>query len=191
MNQMVSRNPIRVVMGLDGQADLRPVLELGGDRRFVFHVECFDKRGKRKWEDTFDDLVVNAGLDDSLDKHLKGSAYTAAWYVGLTDSTPTVAAGDTTSSHVGWVEDQNYSEAVRQTLTLGSVSSQSVDNSASKAVFSLNATTTIGGVFVVTLNTKGGTTGVLYGAGAFTGGDKAVDSGDTLNVTVTCTAAAT
>jgi hypothetical protein len=177
-------------MGLDGQVEANPVIKLGGNRRFVFHFECLDKDGNLKWEDTFDDLVVNAGLDDSLDKHLKGSAYTAAWYVGLTDGTPTVAAGDTMASHAGWVEVQDYTEGVRQTLTLGTVSSQSVDNSASKAVYSINGTATVGGAFVVTNSTKGGTTGVLYGAGAFTTGDKSVSSGDTLNVTVTCTAAA-
>ena len=190
MNQLANRNPIRVVMGLDGQVEANPVMKLGGNRRFVFHIECLDKDGNLKWEDTFDDLVVNVGLDDSLDKHLKGSAYTAAWYVGLTDGTPTVAAGDTMASHVGWTEITDYSESVRQTLTLGTVSSQSVDNSASKAVYSINGTATVGGAFVVTDSTKGGTSGILYGAGAFTTGDKSVSSGDTLNVTVTCTTAA-
>lgn len=156
-----------------------------------YEIECRDKNGKLKWTEVIEEnLVVNAGLDDSLDKHLKGSAYTAAWYVGLTDGTPTVAAADTMSSHAGWAEVTAYSESVRQTLTLGTVSSQSVDNSASKAVFSINGTATVGGCFITTNNTKGGTSGTLYGAGAFSGGDKSVTSGDVLNVTVTCTAAA-
>lgn len=158
--------------------------------RNFFFVECVSPTGEIKWTDSFHNLVVNVGLDDSLDKHLKGSAYTAAWYVGLTDATPTVAAADTMASHAGWTEDQTYSEGVRQTLTLGTVSGQSVDNSASKASYSINGTTTIGGAFVTTDNTKGGTSGILYGAGAFTGGNRAVDNGDTLNVTVTLTAAA-
>ena len=152
-------------------------------------VECV-REGKVIWTEEFDNIVVTEGLNDSLDKHLKGSTYTAAWYVGLTDGTPTVAAGDTMASHAGWTEITAYSEGVRQTLTLGTVSAGSVDNSASKAVFSINGTTTVGGAFVVTNSTKGGTTGILYGAGAFTGGDRSVVSGDTLNVTVTCTAAA-
>ncbi len=166
-----------------------------------YRVECLgkavrhrDARGRFYWErpvkwvEEFDNLVVDAGLNDSLDKHLKGSSYTAAWYVGLTGSSPTPAAGDTMSSHAGWTEDQNYSNATRPTLTLGTVSGKSVDNSASKASFSINAGTTIGGAFVVSNSTKGGTTGVLYGVGAFTGGNRAVQNGDTLNVTVTCTA---
>jgi len=143
------------------------------------------------WVQEFDNLVVNAGLDDSLDKHLKGSSYTAAWYVGLTDGTPTPAAGDTMGSHAGWVEVTDYDEGVRQTLTLGSVSGQSVDNTASKAAFTIDSNnTTIGGAFITTVNTKGGSTGILYGVGAFTAGDKTLDDDDTLNVTATFTAAA-
>lgn len=153
-------------------------------------VECIGPDGKLKWTDEFDNLVTNEGLNDNLDKYLKGSAYTAAFYVGLTDGTPTVNAADTMSSHAGWTEVTDYSESTREALVLGTVASQSVDNSASKASYSINATATVGGAFITTVNTKGGTTGTLYGVGAFSGGDKSVDNGDTLNVTVTCTAAA-
>ena len=153
-------------------------------------IECFAPDGTLKWSDEFDNLVTNVGLDDNLDKYLKGSAYTAGWYVGLTDGTPTTADTDTMASHAGWVEVTAYTEGTREALVLGTVASQSVDNSASKASYSINAdATTIGGAFLCTVSTKGGTTGVLYGVGAFTGGDKSADSGDTLNVTVTCTAA--
>lgn len=153
-------------------------------------VECIGPDGKLKWTNEFDNLVTNEGLNDNLDKYLKGSTYTAAFYVGLTDGTPTVNAADTMSSHAGWTEVTDYSESTREALVLGTVASQSVDNSASKASYSINATATVGGAFITTVSTKGGTTGVLYGVGAFTGGDKSVDNGDTLNVTVTCTAAA-
>ncbi len=135
-------------------------------------------------------IVVDVGLDDILDKYFKGSTYTASFFVMLTDGTPTVAAGDTMASHAGWVEVVAYTEATREALVLGTVSGQSVDNSASKASFAINAdTTTIGGGAVTTNNTKSGTTGILYGAAAFTAGDKLLDNGDTLNVTVTLTAA--
>lgn len=156
----------------------------------IYHVECFGPDGALKWEDDFSNLVVNVGLDDSLDKHLKGSSYTAAWYVGITTGSPSPAAADTMGSHGGWTESTVYSNANRPTLTLGTVSGQSVDNSASKAVFNINASGTVGGAFVVNDDTKGGGTGTLYGCGAFTGGNRTVADGDTLNVTVTCTAAA-
>ncbi len=145
-----------------------------------------------KWVEEFDNLVVNEGLDDSLDKHFKGSIYTAAWYVGLTDGTPTPAAGDTIASHAGGAEVTAYDELVRQTLTLGAVSGQSVDNSASKATFTIDTNNTvIGGAFVITDDTKGGAVlGTLYGVGAFTAADKTLDDDDTIAVTVTLTAAA-
>jgi len=156
----------------------------------TYSIECFDKDGNFKWADVAENIVPDAGLNDLLDKYLKGSAYTAAFYVGLTDGTPTTAAGDTMSSHAGWAEVTAYTEGARPTLTLGTVAAKSVDNSASKAVFSINAdATTIGGAFIATNSTKGGSTGVLYSVAAFGAGDKGLDNGDTLNVTATCTAA--
>ena len=166
-------------------------MDFGIKRSTHYDIECRDKFGNLKWIDEIDNLVVTAGLNDSLDKHLKGSTYTAAWYVGLTDGTPTVAAGDTMASHAGWTEVVAYDEAVRQALTLGSVAAGSVDNSASKAVFTCSTdATTIGGAFITSVNTRGGTTGILYGGGAFSAGDKVIGDGDSLTITVTCTAAA-
>ena len=157
--------------------------------RNKYLVECFGEDGALKWREEIPNTVVNVGLDDVLSQYFKGAAYTAAHFVGLTDGTPTPAAGDTMASHAGWVEVTAYSEATREALTLGSVASQSVDNSASKASFSINGTATVGGAFVTTNNTKSGTTGTLYGVAAFTGGDRSVANGDTVNVTVTLTAA--
>jgi len=157
----------------------------------IFHITCRDKCGRVKWTDTVENLVVNEGLDDLLDKYFKGSSYTAAHYVGLTDGTPTVAAADTMASHAGWSEVTAYDEANRPSFTPGSVSGQSVDNSASKATFTISTnSTTIGGCFLTTDNTKSGTSGTLYGAGAFSAGDKTLDDNDTLEVTVTCTTSA-
>jgi len=152
----------------------------------VYEIECYAPDGALKWADKIENLVTNEGLNDLLDKYLKGSGYTAAWYVGLTDGTPTPAAADTLASHIGWTEITAYT-GDRQALVLGSVAAQSVDNSASKAVFPITGTATVGGAFVASAAT--GTIGVLYGVGAFTAGNKGVSSGDTLNVTVTCTAA--
>jgi hypothetical protein len=153
-----------------------------------YEVECYDKAGNLKWADSFENLVVDAGLDDLLDKYFKGSTYTAAHYVGL-KLTGTVAAADTMASHAGWAESSAYSDATRPALTLGSVSSQSVDNSGSKAVFNIDDTATITGCFLTTNNTKGGSTGTLYGGGDFSA-SKAVSDGDTLNVTLTLTSTA-
>jgi len=152
----------------------------------MWHVECIAPDGSLKWETEYKNLVTDEGLDLILTEYWKGSGYTAAHYVALTDGTPTVAAGDTMASHAGWVEVTAYSEGTREILTLGTVSGESVNNSASKASFAINAnSTTIGGAVITTNSTKGGSTGTLVAGGAFSVGDKSADSGDTLNVTVT------
>ena len=159
-----------------------------GAPRFHYGFECFDENGELKWTDEFDNLVTTAGKNDLLDKYFKGSAYTAAWYVGLIDAdtsyTTGPAAGDTASSHGGWVESTAYSNGTRPALTLGTPSAGSVNNSGSVAAFSINGTDSIKGAFVISNSTKGGTTGILYSAGAFAA-DRSVVSGDTLNVTIT------
>lgn len=160
---------LRNIPGL--RRDLEPLLSGGG----------------LLWADANHNRIVDVGLDEILDKFFKGSTYTASHFVGLTDSTPTTAAGDTMSSHAGWSEVTAYSEGVRQTYTPGTVASQSVDNSASKAQFSINGTTTVGGGFLTTDNTKGGTAGILVSVEAFTGGDKSLGNGDTLSVQATYT----
>lgn len=153
-----------------------------------YQLEAYDRWGKLRWEEAFDNLVVLVGLNDALDKHFKASAYTSAWYVGLASGTPTFALLDTMAAHAGWAEIHSYTEANRQTLTLGAILSGSVDNSASKAVFTISGTITVGGAFLTTYQTKNVTSGTLYGGGAFSGGDRQVFAGDTLNVTLTLTA---
>lgn len=156
--------------------------------KHIYRLECFDKDGNLKWAEENPNLITNVGLDEILDKFYKGSGYTASLHVGLTDASPTIAAGDTMASHAGWAEVTAYSEATREALLLGSVASQSVDNSGNKASFAINGTVTIGGAFITTNNTKGGTTGILIGAAALSQ-NRAMSNGDTLNVTVTATAA--
>lgn len=156
--------------------------------RHIFAFECYDKHGNLKWRDEQPNLVMNAGLDEMLDKFYKGSNYTASFFVGLTDASPTIAAGDTIASHAGWAEITAYNEATRKALMLGTVSSQSVDNSASVASFAINGAASIGGAFIVTNNTKGGTTGILIAAAALSQ-NRVMSDSDTLNVTVTATAA--
>jgi hypothetical protein len=158
----------------------------------VYTLQCFDKDGKLKWEESAHNLVVNVGLQDMNTKYFTGSSYTAAWYIGLITgpgSGTTIAAGDTMSSHAGWTENTGYSNATRPAATFGTATTADpsvIDNSASAASFSINATSTIAGAFLTTSNTKGGSTGILFSASDFQSpGDRAVVSGDTLNVTYT------
>lgn len=155
----------------------------------VFTVQCFDDQGNFKWEAKSPNLVVNGGLKEMNDQFFTGSGYTAAWHLGLygAGATNTPAAGDTMASHVGWVEVTDYSQATRPVCSFGAATTADpsvISNSASVAVFSINATTTVGGAFLTSDNTKDGTTGILFSAADFeTPGDRAVVSGDVLNVT--------
>jgi hypothetical protein len=155
----------------------------------VFTATCYDKDGNVKWVAKSPNLVVNVGLADMNDKYFSGSGYTAAWYIGLygAASSNDPAAGDTMASHSGWTEVTAYSQATRPAATFGSatVADPSViDNSASVAVFTMNGTTTVGGAFLTSDDTKSGTTGILFSASDFQSpGDRSVVSGDTLNVT--------
>jgi len=158
----------------------------------VYTIQCFDKDGKLKWEAKSHNLVVNVGLQDMNTQYFKGSSYTAAWYVGLVTgpgSGTTFAAADTMSSHAGWTENVGYSNATRPAATFGTATTADpsvIDNSASPASFSINATSTIAGAFLVNNSTKGGTTGTLFSASDFQSpGDRSVVSADTLNVTCT------
>lgn len=172
---------VRAANGLQGQATVKG----------VWIVTIRDPQGNLIREDTWQNLVTNAGLDELLSVTLAGGTQDTTWFVGLTDGTPTAAAGDTMSSHAGWTEVTGYDEAARQAWTAGAVSGQSVDNSGSKASFTITSdSTTVGGAFLVGDNTKGGTTGTLYSIGAFSGGDVTLSAGSTLDVTATFTTAA-
>ena len=155
-------------------------------------VECRDANGNLKWEEAMPNTVVNVGLQDMNTKYFTGSAYTAAWYLGLITgpgSGNTYAAGDTMSSHAGWTENTSYSQSTRPACTFGTASTANpsvISNTSSAATFSISGTATIAGAFLTSNNIKGGTTGTLFSAANFSSpGDRAVVSGDTLTVTYT------
>jgi hypothetical protein len=155
----------------------------------VFTVVCRDKDGNLKWEEVSPNLVVNQGLQDMNAKYFVGSAYTAAWYLGLVtgpSSGTTFAAGDTLASHAGWTEDTNYAGS-RKACTFGTATTADpsvITNSLNTASFTMNATTTIAGAFLT--NVASGTSGVLFSASDFQSpGDRAVVNGDVLVITYT------
>ena len=157
----------------------------------VYKIECHDAQGNLKWSAESKNLVVNGGLQDMNAKYFTGSAYTATWFLGLygAGASNTPAASDTMSSHAGWTENTGYSNATRPTCTFGTPTTANpsvATNSASPASFNINATSTVGGAFLVSNSTKGGTTGTLYSAADFgSPGDRAVVNSDVLTVTYT------
>ena len=157
----------------------------------VFTVECRDEQGNLKWSAESSNLVMNGGLKHMNDTYFLGSGYTATWFLGLYGpaASNNPAAGDTMASRPGWSEITPYSNATRPACAFAAASTADpsvITNSASPAVFNINATATIGGAFLVSNNTRGGTTGILFSAADFAApGDRNVTSGDTITVTYT------
>lgn len=163
----------------------------------VYHVECRDKDGNLKWTAESKNLVVNAGLAYMAGTALTSVAQITTWYLGLygAAASNTPAAGDTMSSHAGWTEYVNYSNATRVSATFVTATTANpsvVTNTASPAVFNIDgAGGTVGGAFLTSGSAKSGTAGTLFSAADFgSPGDRTVVNGDTLSVTYTFSLAA-
>ena len=150
----------------------------------TWHFECIKPDGSLRWEHTQSNIIVNTGLDDVLNVYFKAGTGPSL-FVGLKD-TGTPVAADTMALHASWATISPYSNATNPALTMGTVASQSVDNSASKATFNINATDEIFGAFITDNSTVDAATGLLYGVVNF-GASRNVVNLDTLNVTVTAT----
>jgi len=161
--------------------------------RFV--VQCFDKNGKLKWEDTADNVVTTVGKNLALDTYLAGAGYSVTGpFMGLISSVSftAVAAADTMASHAGWTEagvtNAPTYTAPRKTAAWSAASAGSKALSAALA-FAITGSGTIKGCFLVygtgAVSTIDNTSGTLYSAGLFTGGDKVVVNTDTVNVSYT------
>lgn len=155
-----------------------------------FEAWCVGSDGKEKWRDTIHNLVTTVGKNDLLDKYLKGATYTQTIVMGLKGA-GTAVVGDTQASHAAWAE-QGLANAPtytgnRKAVTMGAASGGS--SVSPVQAFAITSTGTVAGCFINNGGsaTKDDTTGVLYSAGDFTGGTKAVANGDTLNVTWTAT----
>jgi len=156
-------------------------MRIGG----IFEVDCFDKFGNRKWSDVAKNLVVNEGLNHILNVQFHGTTQVGTWYVGLKKA-GTPATADTLASHGSWTEATGFTTGLRKEYTEATASGKSITNSASKASYAISATATIAGAFVCSVTS--GTSGILFCAADFTSA-RAVESGDTLEVTYTLSAA--
>jgi hypothetical protein len=167
-----------VSAGLSARHSTSDKIEAAGS----FKVVCHAPDGSVRWEEEIHNLVVTVGKNDLLNQYFRGSAYTAAHFVGL-KSAGSINAADTMSSK-SWTDITAYSNATRPAFTAAVPSAGSTDSSAAPALFNINGTAAVGGCFITTNSTKGGTTGTLFSATDFTS-VRNVLNGDTLSVTYT------
>lgn len=136
-----------------------------------------------------DNLVVDEGLNALLDIMFHGSTQVTTWYLGVFEGNYTPVAGINAAGIASASTETNaaYDETTRPAFVEAAASSKVTTNAASRATFTFNATKTIYGAFLISDNTKGGTSGTLFSAARF-GTSKAVVSGDQLLLTYTFTA---
>jgi hypothetical protein len=179
--------------GLGEHQELKmPSLTADAEAHGRYEIECIGADGKLKWRDTVDNVVAIVGKNLALDSFLAGATYTVTGpFMGLISSTSytAVAAGDTMASHAGWLEAGGTNAPTytgnRKTAVWATAAAGAKALSAALS-FAITGTGTVKGAFLCygsgALNTKDNTAGVLWSAGTFSTGDKAVVNGDTLNV---------
>jgi len=169
----------------------------GGDQREEarahghFDVVCLDPEGNVKWVDEIENTVVNQGKDYMLNNSLSGSSFTTPGpYMTLCTSTgfnTTPAATNTYQSHPDYTETTR----IAARLVMSFTASSSGTKTANAVSFSITGTDTIAGCAVMyTVTTTVGDNSAVSGlnnfllsVGPFTGGNKSVGSGDTIQVT--------
>lgn len=159
-------------------------LKVGGVFTFE-HVR--DGKVIDTWES--ENLVVNEGLNDLLQVYLGDGTKKPTWYIGLFEGNYTPTAGLIANDiAVTATESTAYNEANRPEWVEAAAASQQITNTASKATFTINATKTMYGAFLISDSVKGGTTGVLFAASRFAVARPVVNE-DQLLVTYTIQAA--
>ena len=141
-------------------------------------LECWNRDGSLAWRRAFRNAPTAVGLDYLANAGFTGGAQQATWYIGLMDllGFSALALTDTMASHIGWRENVMYT-GNRPTWT----NAESGQQVSSNGVFTFPITgiATLHGLFVVSNNTLGGTSGILW-ATALLSSDAAISPGQSL-----------
>ena len=155
-----------------------------------YEIECVGADGNVRWTDIAWNTVTTEGKNAMLDKFLGLGAAYAAIAMGL--HTTVGNASSTYASPSPQVESVVYSNANRPTPSFSAASAGAKATSAA-VVFNINGSATITGCFMalgaagVTTKSDTAASAILLSSGTFSGGSRAVISGDTLNITYTLT----
>src|SRR5215211_2095598 len=163
----------------------------------VYTVECI-RNGEVVWREEVCNTVMTEGKNVALDAYLAGAAYTVTGpFMGLISSVgfSAIAAADTAAQLAGtngWREAGGGNAPTytgnRKTAAWNAAAAGAKALSAALS-FAISGGGTVKGAFLIygtgALNTKDDTNGKLYSAGLFSGGDRAVLNGDTINVSYT------
>ncbi len=152
-----------------------------GGRYTAQHIRA----GKVIDEWSWDNLIVNQGLNHILSTEFNGGTPITTWYLGLFKGNYTPVATDTAANITAnstEILSTDFTEAIRQTWVIAAPASQAATNAASKATFTINASITVYGAFLVSASACAATTGTLMSAAAFSA-SKAVVATDQIVLT--------
>jgi hypothetical protein len=150
-------------------------------------VECVNPDGSTAWVEAIHNMTLLAALTDVLAVYLGAAAQKLTWYMGLIDNAgfASLAISDTAASHPGWSENTAYSGGVRPVGTPGAAAGQAILNPTPTS-FTMTATATIRGAFLISDSTPGGAAGLMFATGQFST-NRSVQVGQTLTASYTCT----
>jgi hypothetical protein len=139
-------------------------LELGGE----FYWMILDRAGEVTRWGSFHNSITGAALNAILDAYFNEGTQPAGFYIGLidNDSYSELDSDDTMSSHSGWIENTDYSQAARPQWNPSAAASGLLAGAAA-CEYTMTAAADIAGMFVTTDDTKGGTDGLLWSHGEF------------------------
>ena len=169
-----------------------------------FHAQCFDAKGRLKWEDDFPNTITDQGAKHWQDNYFQASSFSQTGpYMGLISSVSwsAVAVGDTAAQingSNGWKEagagsntPLYASSGARIAMSSWNAATGTGANNRIKATntapsFTMSGAGTLKGCFVIlgsgAVTTNASTAGTLFSAGTFSGGDKTVANLDVVNV---------
>lgn len=128
-------------------------------------------------------LVPTQGLNHILNVEFKALTQVTAWYLAIFEGNYVPTAADTAAAlPAASTESTAYDEATRVLFAGGTVADGVLDNSASRAEFTMNATKTIYGAYMSSAPAKGATTGVVISSVRFSSAKNLVAT-DILRIT--------
>ena len=142
----------------------------------VFDVEI-RRGGKLIARDISSNIVSTEGLNHLLSVGLAGGSQVGTWYVAPFEGNYTPVAGLTAATFTAAAtECTAYDEATRVAYVEAAPSGGVITNSASRAVFTINASKTLYGAALVSASAKSSTSGTLLAAARFSSSRAVVDN---------------
>jgi hypothetical protein len=127
-------------------------------------------------------IIPTAGLTHILDVLVAGGTQISPWYVALFSANVNPASSLTAANFTATqTEFTGYDESTRVAYVEGTAAAGAIDNDASRAEFTINATATIYGGALLSASAKSATTGQILACAKFSAGRAVVDN-DTLEV---------